>query len=327
MRKFHLYHISFFDSLLGGLKAAGVPMDKLTQRSYIRRFNLENASTYLPYQVGYEFMINVKGSQSIDCISSEFYGGFELEQLSEYGEFLSHCPDLYTILENGIKYDHLIQSNGKLYLQTGGALSWICMVHTDPPSEGRHLSEQINIAMFAKVFHLIFGPEWTPLEIKITSPDGRWLKNLLPSSDFKLHTNCREIGFRFRTEDLAAKNSHYKESTEPTGREMASVENASIEVFKGLKDGYLPTLDEFSDFFGLSKRSAIREFNKAGTSFKEMMNRQRFLRALELMRDFNLPVEAISLALGYAHTSNFIKAFKRWTSTTPGQYRNQLSYL
>ena len=327
MSKFHLYHISFFDSLLKGLKSAGVSMDKLTRHSYIKRFNLDNPNTYLPLEVGYGFMNRVKRSQGIDCISSQFYGGFEIEDLSEYGEYLSTCPDLYSILVNGIKYDHLVQSNGQLYLKTEGALSWFCMIHTDPPSEGRHISEQINIAMFAKTFQMVLGVNWTPLEIKITSPQGHWLKTLLPYNDFKLHTNCREIGFRFKTKDLAAKNIYYSVSSNLEARDLTSVENATMEVFNSMNGSYLPTLEEFSDYFGLSKRTVIREFSKAGTSYKEMMNKHQFLSALDLLGDLNLSVETISMALGYSHTSNFIKAFKRWTSTTPYQYRQQLAYL
>ena len=327
MGKFHLYHISFFDSLLEGLRRNWVPLDKLTQHSYIRRFDLESPNTYLPLEVGYEFLKKVKYSQGIDCISSEFYGGFEIEDLSEYGEYLATCPDLYSILVNGIKYDHLVQSHGKLYLKTEGPLSWYCMIHTDPPSNGRHISERINLAMFAKTFQSVLGLDWSPIEVKITSPDGYWLKDLLPSNDFELHTNCREIGFCFETKHLAAKNSHYSSSKNLEEKELTSVENATIEVFNSMKGDYLPTLDEFSDYFGFSKRTVIREFNKTRTSYKELINKRRYLNALTLIEDFSLSIEAISSLLGYSHSSNFIKAFRRWTSTTPNQYRQQLAYL
>ena len=327
MGKFHVYHISMFDSLLAGLRSAGVSMEKLSRHSYIKRFNLSNPDTYLPLEVSYEFLSRVKQSQGIDCISSEFYGGFEIEDLSEYGEYLSNCPDLYSILENAIKYDHLIQSHGKLYLHTEGALSWFCMIHTDPPSKGRHMSEQINMAMFAKTFQMVLGSDWTPLEVKITSPDGKWLKDLLPFNNFKLHTNCREIGFRFKTEDLTAKNGYFAESKSIELTDLTSIENIALQVFNSMNSNYLPTLEEFSDYFGLSKRTVIRQFKHEGTSYKEIMNRYQYLSALDLLGDYQLSVEAISLALGYSHTSNFIKAFKRWTSTTPNQYRQQLAYL
>ena len=327
MGKLHLYHISFFDSLLAGLKRSGVSTAKLAKHSYISRFNLDAPNTYLPLEVGYEFMKRVKHSQGVDCISSEFYGGFEVEDLSEYGEYLSASPDLYTILLNAIKYDHLIQTHGKLYLNTEGPLSWMCMIHMDPRSEGRHSSERINVGMFAKAFQMILGLDWTPLEIKITSPEGYWLKHFFPSNEFKLHTNCREIGFRFKTKHLAAKNPFYSGKNDLEEKDQMSIEAVTKEVFKSIDGNYLPTLDEFSDYFGLSKRTVIREFNKAGTSYKEMMNKHQFLNALQLMGNYSLSIEAISAILGYAHTSNFIKAFKRWTSTTPNQYRQQLAYL
>ncbi len=135
MSNYHLYHISFFDSLLKGLNSNGVNLDSLTQQSYIRRFDLDNADTYLPLGVAYQFFQKVKESQGIDNISGEFYGGFQVADLSEYGEFLSGCKDLHSILLNGIRYDYLIQTSGKLSLKTDGSMSWFSMKHLDKPDD------------------------------------------------------------------------------------------------------------------------------------------------------------------------------------------------
>jgi len=192
---------------------------------------LHDPDTYLPLQVGYEFLNKVTHSQGIDSIAGKFYGRFQLEELSDYGQYLSNCPDLYCILNNGIKYDYLIQTHGKLYLKTDGTLSWFCMIHTDAPSKGRQISEQINLAMILKVFHLALGPDWTPLKIKITTSKGYWLQNLLPSFNFKLHTNCRETGVRFKTKKLATKNSYYSENSKIEDMDLGSIECATLKVF------------------------------------------------------------------------------------------------
>ena len=327
MSKYHLYHISFFDSLLKGLRSNGVALDKLTQHSYIKRFNLNSPDTYLPLEVSYEFFYKVKHSQSIDCISAEFYGGFQVEDLSDYGQYLSNCPDLYSILLNGIKYDYLIQTSGKLSLKADGALCWFSMKHLDVPSAGRHTSEQINLAMILKAFQFILGPAWTPVEIHVTSPRGYWLKNLLPSLDFKLKTNCREIAVGFKTGELAVKNRGYSDRDKIAEKDLRSIEHIANHVFNSMNNSYLPTLDEFSDYFGYSKRTAIRAFAFAGTSYKELLEKYLFTRALRLLEDHTLSIDNISSILGYSHPSNFIRAFKRWSSATPCIYRQQVSSL
>jgi AraC-like DNA-binding protein len=327
MEKLHLYHISFFDSLFKGLRSNGVSLERFAQQSYLRRFNLHRPNTYLPIEVSYQLLDKVKRSQGIDCISSEFYGRFQVEDLSDYGQYLSRCPDLHSILLNAIKYDYLIQTNGKLSLKTEGAYSWFSMVHDDAPSEGRQISEQINLAMFLKAFQFVLGPAWIPLEVHITSPNGKWLKNIFPSSDFNLKTSCPEIAFRFKTKELASKNKYYVKQPNLLNADLRSMEDVTVIVLNSMKGSYKPTLDGFSRYFGFSKRTMIRGYASAGTSYKEILEKHLFMRALKLLEDNNDSIEEISYLLGYSHPSNFIRTFKRWTSKTPHQYRLQASNL
>jgi AraC-like DNA-binding protein len=44
-------------------------------------------------------------------------------------------------------------------------------------------------------------------------------------------------------------------------------------------------------------------------------------QALVLLGDRELPVKAVSHALGYADPSVFFRAFRRWTGTSPAAYR------
>jgi AraC-like DNA-binding protein len=323
MSKLHLYHISFFDSLLKGLHANGVAVDKLAQHSYIKHFDLSNPNTHLPLEVAYELFNEVKSTQGIDCISGEFYGGFQVEDLSEYGQFLSSCPDLYSILSNAIKYDYLIQTSGELKLQTDGALTRFSMRHLDAPSEGRQISERINLAMIIKAFQLVLGPEWAPVELQVPTMEGYWVEKLLPFSNFKIKTNDAEIAVCFKTEELAAKNSYYSDKPTIEHKDKLSIEAITAMVINSMVGSYLPTIEEFSQYFGYSKRTIIRAMNNAGTSYKEILEKHQFISALELMGDYNLSIDEISTKLGYAHPSNFIKSFKRWTSATPNAYRQQ----
>ena len=48
-------------------------------------------------------------------------------------------------------------------------------------------------------------------------------------------------------------------------------------------------------------------------------------QAALLLRTTSVPVEVVSARVGYAHPSNFIKAFRRTYSCTPAQYRRQES--
>lgn len=328
MSKYHLYHISFFDAIFQGLKSNGVCVDNITQSSFINRFDINNQNTYLPIQVSYELFKKLKYNQSIDCFASTFYGGFEMEDLNEYGSYLTKCPDLYTILINAIQYDHLIQTSGQLQLKTNGATTWFTMKHVDAPSEGRYISERINLVMILKAFHFVLGSDWTPLEVNITSTNGYWLQDLLPSCNFKLNTSCNEIGICFNTSEMYTKNKSYVKQNTLKATDVTSIKAVTEKVLTSLdSDTYFPTLEEFSHYFGYSKRTLIRSYVKAKTSYKSILEKQKFLKALELLQYKSIQVGEISASLGFSHPSNFIRAFKRWTSKTPIQYREQVYNL
>ena len=208
-------------------------------------------------------------------------------------------------------------------LTTKGALSRLSAPHIDPPSVGRHVSERINVAMILKAFQLILGREWVPLEVHITSPDGYWLEKLMPSGDFKVKKNSREVAFCFKTDELAAKNKNYSSECSLQVDSVESLEDITIKILNSFKGNYLPTIDEFSEYFGYSNRTIIRSFTNAGTSYKQLVDKHIYINALRLLENYAISIDEISAMFGYAHPSNFIKAFKRWTSVTPNAYRQQ----
>jgi AraC-like DNA-binding protein len=59
-----------------------------------------------------------------------------------------------------------------------------------------------------------------------------------------------------------------------------------------------------------------------GTSYFELLDAARKERALLLLRDAELTLEQVAERVGYSELSNFTRAFKRWTGTTPKRFRS-----
>ncbi|GMV03916.1 MAG: AraC family transcriptional regulator [Gemmatimonadota bacterium] len=94
-------------------------------------------------------------------------------------------------------------------------------------------------------------------------------------------------------------------------------------VWNALSGGK-PTLDHVAEALGLAPRTLQRRLAEEGTSVhKEIEDVQKSV-ALAVLRDRHLPVEEVAFLLGYEEPSTFFRAFKRWTGTTPQQYRRTL---
>jgi AraC-like DNA-binding protein len=69
----------------------------------------------------------------------------------------------------------------------------------------------------------------------------------------------------------------------------------------------------------MSPRTLKRRLAEQGTTFSELMDDARHQKALVLLLDPRLTIEAIAATLGYSDTANFSRAFKRWTGRTAGR--------
>ncbi|WP_430461422.1 helix-turn-helix transcriptional regulator [Thalassolituus sp. LLYu03] len=72
---------------------------------------------------------------------------------------------------------------------------------------------------------------------------------------------------------------------------------------------------------GISVRNLQRRMKALGTSYQILLDECRQTLAMKLIRDESVPLYEIAYMVGYAEPSAFYKAFRRWTGTTPGDYR------
>lgn len=76
-----------------------------------------------------------------------------------------------------------------------------------------------------------------------------------------------------------------------------------------------------ADEFGMSVRTLQRQLSARGVSFQALAEEVRRTRAITLLSQGELSVEAIAAQLGYGDASNFRRAFRRWTGVSPSDYR------
>ncbi|WP_437737216.1 AraC family transcriptional regulator [Sorangium sp. So ce1335] len=72
---------------------------------------------------------------------------------------------------------------------------------------------------------------------------------------------------------------------------------------------------------GMSTRSLQRALKDLGTSFTAQLDEVRRRKALDLVRRRDLALQEIAFLLGYGEPRHFYRSFRRWTGTTPGEYR------
>ncbi|HEU4406711.1 MAG TPA: AraC family transcriptional regulator [Polyangiaceae bacterium] len=97
----------------------------------------------------------------------------------------------------------------------------------------------------------------------------------------------------------------------------ASVERA---VARAMERG-APDLEPVAAQLGLSPRTLQRRLAEAGTSFQALADGVRRAYAERYLADDRLALAEVGFLLGFSDPSNFHRAFRRWTGTTPAAFR------
>jgi AraC-like DNA-binding protein len=83
------------------------------------------------------------------------------------------------------------------------------------------------------------------------------------------------------------------------------------------------SLEAVAEMLNLSERTLKRQLAQEGTTYSDILEDMRRQEAIRLLLNSSESLERIAEALGYSDVANFNRAFKRWTGTTPGQYRRE----
>lgn len=82
-------------------------------------------------------------------------------------------------------------------------------------------------------------------------------------------------------------------------------------------------IDNVARILAMSGRTLQRHLKERGTSFAEILDNTRRDLGLQYIENPAMEIKEIAYLLGFTDASAFIKTFRRWTGTTPGEFRRQ----
>jgi len=71
----------------------------------------------------------------------------------------------------------------------------------------------------------------------------------------------------------------------------------------------------------MSSKTLERRLNERGARYRELVDGVRCDLAKHYLADTELRLQQIAYLLGYSEPAPLVRAFKRWTGSTPMQYR------
>lgn len=156
-------------------------------------------------------------------------------------------------------------------------------------------------------------------EIQIQNLMENLIYSLVNRQNFENQINQVTMGLLFLNLLNVSKSMKSSSSSENSYQDMISM-IALKYVEQNYKTG---TLTELSEMVNLSMSGLSRLIRQnTGHTFKELLQRKRFNKAVELLVDTDLSVGDILAAVGYENSSYFYRKFMEREQMTPREYRN-----
>ncbi|MEO0380769.1 MAG: AraC family transcriptional regulator, partial [Pseudomonadota bacterium] len=114
--------------------------------------------------------------------------------------------------------------------------------------------------------------------------------------------------------------SHLDQALEDIGAEDTLESRAKDAVARALSEG-MPKMAQVAQGLGMSARSFHRRLAEHGLSFQSLAETTRRELALGMLEEDSYSLAEIAFLAGFSEQSAFSRAFKRWTGSTPAQFR------
>lgn len=217
-----------------------------------------------------------------------------------------------------------------LTLQSGSATLAYTTILADIEAGEQIVDAALAIA--CSIMRRLCGTGWAPSEVHLSRrrhADPAPLRRYFRSP---LRYNVAMAGLVFPQEDLArvpveadsASSEAYRASLERDGLVTSFSDKVRYAVRRQLALGDA-SADEVARGFRMHRRTLHRRLQAEGTEFRAIADEVRFAIAQNCLRDTDLRISEIALSLGYSEESAFIRAFRKWAGTPPGDWRHRHS--
>jgi len=252
------------------------------------------------------------------------------------GYLMQHSHTLGAALERLVRFGHILDETAVPALEVRrGVAEYSVRPLPELMSSLKRLAD-CDLAAVLAVARDITGHDLEPVEVHFPYPrqdedlgahvgffrcrlefDQPLARLVFKTSDLDLPTHAADEGLVRYLEGYA---EQVLETLVPQGTLSDRVERA---LWAGLKEGEV-SLEWTASHLAISARTLQRRLRDDGTSFNELRDRFRHEMAARLLAQPDLAIYEVALLLGYSEPSTFYRAFRRWTGTSPRQYREHL---
>jgi len=249
------------------------------------------------------------------------------------GFMLSTAHDVNAALLSLRRHLDLHDQGGAVSIVTDGDLTSLSYaIHLSGVSATDQIYDQ-SIAIACKIMRGLCGEDWNPTKVLLSRPPP--LNPALYKNFFKapIRFNATENAIVFPTRwlqlKLSSEDPFLFDYLERKADELHLSQGKDLinELHRFVRNTLITqkcTASSAAQHLGIHERTLNRRLQEQGTTFRDEVNEVRYAMAQSFLTNNSEASNIeIALALGYTDATTFIHAFKRWSGTSPAQWRGQ----
>ncbi|BFM07267.1 AraC family transcriptional regulator [Halioxenophilus aromaticivorans] len=258
---------------------------------------------------------------------------FQPAHFHALGFSLYSSSSLYDFCLRLVHYFRLLSENAKHYLHEDEEHYRLVIELINPKASIESLDGWIGAIVH--MCRSIYRPDFTPLKVELERPAPE-----SHAEDFERFFRAPVIfsaptnTIYFAKEDMLAHlpsgNSDLARRNDEVVIEYLArldrediVRQVEAKVIELLPTGEC-SKDRIASLLHISQRKLHNKLEQKNTSYQEILENLRSNLAKQYIEQKNVSFSEIAFLLGFTDTSNFARAFRRWTGVSPTQYRDQL---
>ena len=290
----------------------------------------EDPDTEIPFLAGSKMLarcVTATGCQHFGLLMGERAGS---SSLGLAGFILRFAPNVGAALQALLRHLELHDQGGVPVLNTGDEKSSFGYALYLPDVAAADQIYDLSTAMACNIMRDLCGQDWNPTEVLLAR---RQPSDLTPYKHFfraPLGFDAEQNAVVFPTALL----DHPMTSADPAlfrhlekeanqqhdNRPLSKTGSVQRLLRQSLASGHF-AVGDIAKQLGMHERTLHRHLEKEGTTFRCELEGIRYEVARQLLSKSKTPISGIANALGYAEASTFIRSFRRWSGTTPAQWR------
>jgi len=310
----------------------GAPVRALLSGTGVREAQLEDPSLTVSGQQELRLIRNlVERLGDVPALGIEAGKRYHFTAFGALGFAMVSSPTMRSAMAVSLRHSNLTYGFTRLLIEDTANEARVTVDDSEIPEElRRFLVERATAVMISVGKDLLpSGSLFTRLSFRFPAPSyiERYEKFYGVRPVFNASANVASLDRALIESPLPQANAHALRRSEELCRKLLDSRRLRTGLSSKVRDRLMariartPDMGEVASDLHLTTRTLRRRLLDEGTSFAELRDEVRQTLAEELLAGPRLSVEQIAERLGYAETTSFINAFKRWRGKTPHNYR------